>query len=379
MSSTEHQALLEAMEQQSISVAKAGIVCSLSARTAVLAAANPISGHYNRAKTVAENLKLPPNLLSRFDLIFVLLDRPNEAMDRLLSEHVMALHGGEGRPGASRLAAEVPAAWSQDEGYAKWSQQQPLGLRLRSGAMRADEPVPAQLLRKYIAYARAYVHPVLTDGARSVLKQFYLSLRKERRHGDSVPVTTRQLESLVRLAEARAKMELREEVTEADAHDAVAVVKETVRGHATRPTRTGPCRPDGPAALAAQVFFDTLTDSLGSVGMPANAGAGAGAGVCAPLGGRRSSAVKKSQVLNNFVSQLDSEAAEKQDAIFTTAQLRESFERSRLPLPRNTFEDFIDELNIKNHILKKGPGRWKLQASSFSLCSQTSHSQRGRS
>jgi len=63
------------MEQQSISVAKAGIVCSLSARTAVLAAANPVGGHYNRAKTVAENLKLPPNLLSRFDLLFVLLDR----------------------------------------------------------------------------------------------------------------------------------------------------------------------------------------------------------------------------------------------------------------------------------------------------------------
>jgi DNA helicase MCM8 len=63
------------MEQQSISIAKAGIVCSLSARTAVLAAANPVGGHYNRAKTVAENLKLPPNLLSRFDLLFVLLDR----------------------------------------------------------------------------------------------------------------------------------------------------------------------------------------------------------------------------------------------------------------------------------------------------------------
>eukprot|EP00967_Tisochrysis_lutea_P076232 scaffold103052_cov29-Tisochrysis_lutea.AAC.3 len=63
------------MEQQSISVAKAGIVCSLSARTAILAAANPVGGHYNQAKTVAENLKLPPNLLSRFDLLFVLLDR----------------------------------------------------------------------------------------------------------------------------------------------------------------------------------------------------------------------------------------------------------------------------------------------------------------
>jgi DNA helicase MCM8 len=88
----EQQALLEAMEQQTISIAKAGIVCSLSARAAIVAAANPVGGHYNRAKTVAENLKLPRPILSRFDIIFVLLDKPDNEKDRLLSEHVMTLH-----------------------------------------------------------------------------------------------------------------------------------------------------------------------------------------------------------------------------------------------------------------------------------------------
>ena len=102
MSGGEQQALLEAMEQQSISVAKAGIVCSLSARTAVLAAANPVGGHYSNAKTTAENLKLPPNILSRFDLIFVLLDRPNVHMDELLSAHVIHLTR------APRAAARAP-------------------------------------------------------------------------------------------------------------------------------------------------------------------------------------------------------------------------------------------------------------------------------
>lgn len=72
------KALLEAMEQQSVSVAKAGVVCSLPARTSVLAAANPVGGHYNRAKTVSENLKMGSALLSRFDLVFILLDQPNE-------------------------------------------------------------------------------------------------------------------------------------------------------------------------------------------------------------------------------------------------------------------------------------------------------------
>ena len=91
----EHQSLLEAMEQQSISIAKAGIICSLPARTSVIAAANPVGGHYNKAKTVAENLKLSPAVLSRFDLIFILIDRPDEALDKLLSEHVMALHAGK--------------------------------------------------------------------------------------------------------------------------------------------------------------------------------------------------------------------------------------------------------------------------------------------
>jgi len=89
----EHQALLEAMEQQSISIAKAGICCSLPARTSVLAAANPVGGHYNKAKSVSENLKMSSALLSRFDLIFILLDKPDQEMDHFLSEHVMAVRG----------------------------------------------------------------------------------------------------------------------------------------------------------------------------------------------------------------------------------------------------------------------------------------------
>lgn len=88
----EHEALLEAMEQQCISIAKAGTVCNLSARTTIIAAANPVGGHYNRGKTVQENLKLSAPLLSRFDLLFILLDKPDGARDRMLSAHVMRLH-----------------------------------------------------------------------------------------------------------------------------------------------------------------------------------------------------------------------------------------------------------------------------------------------
>jgi DNA helicase MCM8 len=82
------------MEQQSISIAKAGIVCSLPARTTIIAAANPQAGHYNKAKTILQNLKLNPALLSRFDLIFILIDKPDEIKDQLLSEHVIHMHNG---------------------------------------------------------------------------------------------------------------------------------------------------------------------------------------------------------------------------------------------------------------------------------------------
>ncbi|XP_035865471.1 DNA helicase MCM8 isoform X3 [Phyllostomus discolor] len=104
---SQHQALLEAMEQQSISLAKAGMVCSLPARTSIIAAANPVGGHYNKAKTVSENLKMGSALLSRFDLVFILLDTPNEDHDHLLSEHVIAIRAGKQRTVTSATVARL--------------------------------------------------------------------------------------------------------------------------------------------------------------------------------------------------------------------------------------------------------------------------------
>ena len=209
---TQHAALLEAMEQQAVSVCKAGVVCQLPARTAVLAAANPAGGHYNRAKTVAENLKLGPALLSRFDLVFILIDEADDQHDCRLSEHVLGLHR---RAGAARHG---PAVGPEDT----------LTLAGRLGGEVSD-PLPPQLLRRYIAYAREYVHPVVGQEAGAVLQEFYLGLRAQHQGGDTVPVTTRQLESLVRLTEARAKMELREEATEGDAQDVVEIMKVSLR------------------------------------------------------------------------------------------------------------------------------------------------------
>lgn len=230
--SSDHNSLLEAMEQQSISIAKAGIVCSLAARTAIIAAANPIGGHYNRCKTVSENLKIGTPLLSRFDVIFILLDKPDAERDQLLSEHVLQLHSGDARPKLSGSSVSS----TQDmhdvgiEAWEEWNQQKPLGARLRLSAkqLRSLEVIPHTLLRKYIAYARKFCHPRLTQGAKNVLTEFYLKLRAEHASHDSTPITTRQIESMVRMSEARARSELRETVTEQDARDVIDVMRESL-------------------------------------------------------------------------------------------------------------------------------------------------------
>ncbi|CAH0382120.1 unnamed protein product [Bemisia tabaci] len=219
--SSQHNALLEAMEQQCVSIAKAGVVCSLPARTSVLAAANPVGGHYNKSKTVAENLKLGSALLSRFDLVFILLDQPNELLDSLLSEHVMAMHS-KGKPEPGLLILTNPDGTpnqSLDGGSGVLSSS----LRMVDQSL---EPVPHHLLRKYIAYARKYVtNPVLSKEARSVLQTFYRELRGRYQPADATLVTTRQLESLIRLTQARAKVELREEATARDAMDVVELMR----------------------------------------------------------------------------------------------------------------------------------------------------------
>ncbi|KAJ1810048.1 DNA replication licensing factor mcm8, partial [Coemansia sp. RSA 2598] len=224
---SEHSALLEAMEQQSISIAKGGLVCSLPARTSVIAAANPAGGHYNKAKTVSENLKINGALLSRFDLIFILLDSPDAEMDRFLSEHVMALHSGSKAAGQAasgsqytRTQTDNSQSAASEGGGARSLKEQ---LMVRPG--ENIDPLPAGLLRKYVAYARKYVHPRLSAEATQRLKEFYLELRKSHRAIDSTPITTRQLEALVRLAEARARAELRVVVSKEDAEDVIEIMR----------------------------------------------------------------------------------------------------------------------------------------------------------
>jgi replicative DNA helicase Mcm len=180
-------AIHEAMEQHTVSVAKGGIVATLNARAAILAAANPALGRYEPHRNVAENISLPVTILSRFDLIFVLRDVPDKESDSKMSAHILELH--------------------------------------RKGSSPVEPPIPAELLRKYISYAKG-VKPVLTQDALKRLNDFYLAMRSASDvEGSPVAITARQLESLVRTAEARARAALRKEVLAEDAEAAVAIMK----------------------------------------------------------------------------------------------------------------------------------------------------------
>ncbi|OMJ17570.1 DNA helicase MCM8 [Smittium culicis] len=160
-------------------------------------------------------------LLSRFDLVFILLDRPNAEKDKYLSEHVMALHSG--------VDKSVRVDWNSGFNSTDILSESSLSLqkRLQLAPNESLDLIPKKLLRVYIAYARKYVHPKLSSEAKAVLQQFYLDLRSKHKN-DTTPITTRQLEALIRLGEARARAELREIVTELDAKDVIEIMNSSL-------------------------------------------------------------------------------------------------------------------------------------------------------
>jgi replicative DNA helicase Mcm len=192
MKDEDRGAIHPAMEQQVVSIAKGGIVATLNARTSILAAANPTLGRYNPYQTIAQNINLPVTILSRFDLIFVLRDLPDQEKDARMAEHILGLHMAAG--------TSVVA------------------------------PLDTEMLRKYISYSKR-VRPVITQEVMERFKDFYVKMRSASVEGgeaSAISITARQLETLVRLAEARARVHLREEVTVEDTEAVIALMQRSL-------------------------------------------------------------------------------------------------------------------------------------------------------
>ncbi|UOY10189.1 minichromosome maintenance protein MCM [Methanonatronarchaeum sp. AMET6-2] len=206
MNSRDRSALHEAMEQQSISIAKAGITSTLKSRCALLGAANPKYGRFDRYEPIADQIDMEPSLLSRFDLIFTLTDKPDKQKDEKIANHIIKSH----------YAGEISMK-NMDSGD-------------EEAAMEDIEPaIEPELMRKYIAHSKQ-ITPVLTDEAKRELIEFYLDLREIGEDENSpVPVTARQLEALVRLAEASARTRLSESVEVIDAKRATTIVNKCLK------------------------------------------------------------------------------------------------------------------------------------------------------
>ena len=214
MSKEDRSALHEAMEQQTVSVAKAGIMATLKSRCALLGAANPRYGRFDTYQPLAEQIRMPPALLSRFDLIFILMDKVDHSFDSMLANHVIGAHH------AGQIAAQLERV--TDTSYTQTDVD---------SAMKIVEPdIEPEILRKYIAYAKREVVPVMRDEAKQSLIDFYLGMR---RMGDGkespVPVTARQLEALVRLSEASARVRLSNEVTMEDAERTIRITESCLK------------------------------------------------------------------------------------------------------------------------------------------------------
>ncbi len=201
MRAEDRSSLHEAMEQQTISVAKAGIVATLQSHCALLGAANPRYGRFDPYESIAEQINMQPTLLSRFDLIFVLTDVPNEGRDTDIAKHILASH----------FAGELAASGSPDQ-------------EVQAASYPLSPAIEVELLRKFIAYAKR-INPVLSEDAKQQFIDYYVGLRKQGGEGSPIPITARQLEALVRLGEASARMRLSRRVTLDDAKRVIQIVE----------------------------------------------------------------------------------------------------------------------------------------------------------
>ncbi|KAH8681599.1 DNA replication licensing factor mcm3 [Xylariales sp. PMI_506] len=243
MSDIDRVAIHEVMEQQTVTIAKAGIHTSLNARCSVIAAANPIFGQYDTHKDPHKNIALPDSLLSRFDLLFVVTDDIEDTRDRQVSEHVLRMHRyrqpgtEEGAPVRENASQSLGVALqSQNDSqrptdvYEKFDAMLHAGVTITTGrgANKRHEVLSIPFMKKYIQYAKSRVKPVLTQDASDRIAEIYVGLRNDEMEGNqrrTSPLTVRTLETIIRLATAHAKSRLSNRVEERDALAAEGILR----------------------------------------------------------------------------------------------------------------------------------------------------------
>ncbi|KAG0309549.1 MCM DNA helicase complex subunit [Dissophora globulifera] len=235
MSDVDRVAIHEVMEQQTVTIAKAGIHTSLNARCSVIAAANPIYGQYDEAIPAHRNIALPDSLLSRFDLLFVVTDKPNDVRDRLISEHILRMHRyvptgiEEGAPLPDTAVQNLDVGADEEvvkdtPVFEKFNELIHSGIQSKSSQKNI---LSMEFLKKYIHYAKSRIKPVLTQGAADKIANAYTDIRNKAVEDSQkvAPATARTLETLIRIATAHAKARLSNFVQDQDADAAIDILK----------------------------------------------------------------------------------------------------------------------------------------------------------
>ncbi|MHA1520287.1 MAG: LAGLIDADG family homing endonuclease [Promethearchaeota archaeon] len=191
-----------------ISIAKAGIVATLQAKTAIIAAANPKHGRWNDYDTAINNINLSPPILSRFDLIFIVRDIPEKAQDDRIADYILKNH---------MMGDDEASVYEDDSSGTK-------------STPKLEDFIPMDLLKKYLQYAKAHSHPKLTHEAVELIRDFYIAMRSSTQDGSTaVPIVARTLDGMVRMSEAYAKMALRDYVKKEDAQAIIDLLKRSLR------------------------------------------------------------------------------------------------------------------------------------------------------
>ncbi|KAL6121667.1 Mcm8 [Nucleospora cyclopteri] len=211
----DHSSLFEAMEEQTVTVAKGGVICSVPARATIIAASNPKHGHFNSTKSIRDNLKFDTALLSRFDLIFVLQDNLTAKENYEISNQILK----------KKLGMSENMKSTNQSTSSKLSQLMKKIKTTNCFYEETAEKIDLFLLKKYVEYVRSTCFPVLSTGAQKVLKDFYMELRKTNK-----TVSTRHLESLMRISESFAKVEVKSIASEKHAKMAVKFYRRILSG-----------------------------------------------------------------------------------------------------------------------------------------------------
>jgi len=284
MSDSTRSILHEVMEQQTLSIAKAGIVCQLNARTSILAAANPLESQWNKNKTIIENIQLPHTLISRFDLIYLLLDPQDDIFDRRLAKHLISF-------------------------YYKANEHD-------------DNLLDLPFLKDYIAYAKNFVHPKLSKEATKVMVENYVEMRKAGAGKGLISAYPRQLESLIRLAEAHAKVRLSNTVELVDVDEAIRLHREAIKQSATDPA-------------SGKIDISILTTGLSST--------------------NRKRKQEITNALKNLLNQMSKTSAENTNQQFSYPQVYNELKmNSKLMITKEMFEDALRELQESDFVTVYG-------------------------